>query len=75
MRIIHFLENEDVTKKILMHLGLREVMLQSPTKSASPEATLSLIKGYLDNKSPIGSRKRDGETGSVVNVRDGMVFS
>ena len=44
MRVIAFIEDEEVIKKILKHLGLWEVKAQPPPKVKAPSATI-----YLDD--------------------------
>jgi hypothetical protein len=44
MRIITFIEDEEVIKKIVKHLGLWEVKAQPPPKVKAPSPTI-----YLDD--------------------------
>jgi hypothetical protein len=44
MRIVAFIEDEEVIKKILKHLGLWEVKVQHPPKVKEPSLTI-----YLDD--------------------------
>ena len=44
MRILAFIEDEEVIEKILKHLGLWEVKVRPPPKAKAPSVTL-----YLDD--------------------------
>jgi len=44
MRIIASIEDEEVIKKVLRHLGLREAKVRPPPKVKAPSPTI-----YLDN--------------------------
>ena len=53
MRIISFIEDEEVIKKILKHLGLWDVKARPPPRaSASPKAP-EYSMGYTDSQPPV----------------------
>jgi len=42
MQFIAFIEGEEVIKKILKHLGLREVKARPPPKEKAPSSSISM---------------------------------
>jgi hypothetical protein len=40
-----------------------------------PGTVSVFVEGHLDDESPMRGRERDGETGAIIDVRDGMILS
>ena len=47
MKVISIIEDEEVTKKILKHLGLWDLKVRPPPKAKGPSVTI-----YLDDSEP-----------------------
>jgi hypothetical protein len=52
MRVISFIEDQDVIKKILKHLGLWEVKPRPPPKAIGPQKTPEYSIDYFDSQIP-----------------------
>jgi len=53
MRIISFIEDEEVIKKILKHLGLWEIKTRPPPRSNAPSKAPEYYIVYTDSQLPV----------------------
>ena len=53
MRIIRFIENEEVIKKILKHFGLWDVKARPPSRSTAPPKASEYSMDYTDSQLPV----------------------
>ena len=56
MRIIRFIENEEVIKKILKHLGLWDVKARPPPRSTAPPKASEYSMDYTDSQLPVSDK-------------------
>jgi len=52
MKVISVIEDEDVVKKILKHLGLWDLKARSPTKATGPPKSLKYTFDYSTSQLP-----------------------
>jgi len=60
MKVISVIEDEEIIKKILKHLGLWEVKPQPPPKAAEPQKTPECSMDYSVSQLPTPARRLSG---------------
>jgi len=68
MRIIAFIDDEDVIKKILKHLGLWDQKARPPPKANSPPMAQEYNIDYTDSQLPVPARRLSGGSDNYLYV-------
>lgn len=69
MRIISFIENEEVIEKILKHLGLWEVNPRPPPKATGPQKTPEYRIDYSTSQLPMPAHWLSGGSDKWLLLR------